>query len=73
MFLTQSQLIELTGFKRSGAQLRALRYLGIEHKQRADGSLVVLKSHVEQALGLLTAETDSYKPKKKATPNWSAA
>lgn len=71
MFLTQSQLIELTGFKRSGAQLRALRYLGLEHRQRADGSLVVLKSHVEQALGLLTADKTSNKP-KKATPNWSS-
>lgn len=71
MFLTQSQLIELTGFKRSGAQLRALRYLGLEHRQRADGSLVVLKSHVEQALGLLTADKTLKKP-KKATPNWSS-
>lgn len=71
MFLTQNQLIELTGFKRSGAQLRALRYLGIEHKRRVDGSLVVLKAHVEQALGLLTTDKTLNKP-KKATPNWSS-
>jgi hypothetical protein len=72
VFLTALEIIELTGFKRSGAQLRALRFLCIEHRQRADGTLVVLRAHVEQAFGLkLAAKTESKKPQKNE-PNWNA-
>lgn len=47
MFLTEQQIIELTGYKRRDAQVRALRTMGIEHRCRPNGSLVVFGEHVQ--------------------------
>lgn len=47
MILSPDQLIELTGKKYASAQARELDYLGIPYKPRTDGSLVVLRIHVE--------------------------
>lgn len=66
MFLTHDELVTLTGKKNSDAQSRTLRFMGIEHKPRPDGTLVVLKSHVEQLLG----GTESHKA-IEAEPDWS--
>lgn len=51
MFLTPEEVAELTGRQRSDAQLRALRFMGIEHRVRPDGSLAVSRAHVEAILG----------------------
>lgn len=51
MFLTPDELIELTGRKRRDAQAMVLRYMGIEHRVRPDGAVIVLRAHVEQVLG----------------------
>lgn len=51
MFLTSQELIVLTQRERSKAQCRVLTFLGIEHKLRPDGSVVVLRTHVEFLLG----------------------
>ena len=51
MFLNPDELVTLTGKERYSAQLRALRLMGIEHRQRPDGSVAVLRAHVEQLLG----------------------
>lgn len=51
MFLTQEELTALTGRKKRPAQVMALRHMGIEHRVRPDGSVVVLRSHVERLLG----------------------
>ena len=68
MFLTPDELHELTGKARNSAQLRALRAMGIEHRIRPDGSLAVLRSHVESLLGgALGAKVVA--PKQ---PDWSA-
>ncbi len=53
MFLTREELCELTGRKRSGAQAIQLRAMGVEHRIRADGSLAVLRSHVELVFGAI--------------------
>ena len=42
--------------------------MGIEHKVRPDGSVVVLKAHVEQSLGL----REDRKKTKEFEPNWGA-
>lgn len=54
MFLTADELRELTCRTRSDAQRRALRAMGIEHRTRPNGSVAVLRSHVEHVLGLAT-------------------
>ncbi|WP_082926362.1 DUF4224 domain-containing protein [Cupriavidus sp. D384] len=66
--LSPDELKELTHKCRSSAQVRALRAMGIEHKVRPDGSVAVLRAHVDKEMGA---------PKQKAVaswePNWSAA
>jgi hypothetical protein len=64
LVLNDAELIELTRKQRPAAQIRALRHLGINHKQRADGSVLVARSHFEQLHGatnsskVLRAEID---------------
>lgn len=69
MFLSSDEVRELTQRIQRAAQARTLRSMGIEHRARPDGSLAVLRAHVEQQLG--AKETS---PRKKATtePNWGA-
>ncbi|MDX2027188.1 MAG: DUF4224 domain-containing protein [Alphaproteobacteria bacterium] len=68
MFLSSEELIELTGKQQRSAQMRALRYMGIEHKTRADGTLVVLKSHIEKLLDGVSPDVRV----KRVEPNWEA-
>lgn len=51
IFLTQDEIREMTGRVRYKSQASVLSAMGIEHKVRPDGSLLVLRSHVEQSLG----------------------
>ena len=51
MFLTDDELFGLTGAKRRESRVRALRTMGIEHRVRPDGHVIVLRSHVETLLG----------------------
>lgn len=67
MFLTEQDICDLTDKERHDAQARALRYLGIDFRPRADGSLVVLKSHVEKMLGGM----EEKKIRVKTEPNWN--
>lgn len=51
MILTPEELSALTGKVRSDAQVRALRFMGIDHLVRPDGTVAVLRSHAEKSLG----------------------
>jgi hypothetical protein len=51
MFLCEDELTNLTGMKRRAARVRALRTMGVEHRIRPDGRVIVLRSHVEALLG----------------------
>lgn len=51
MFLTDDEIADLTQRRRRDAQARVLSFMGIEHKRRPDGSLAVLRQHVEVVLG----------------------
>ncbi len=68
MFLSKDELRELTGRQMPSAQVRALRAMGIEHKVRPDGSVAVLRAHVEQVMGVAQDGRIS----GPAEPNWSA-
>lgn len=70
MFLTPDEIREATGRVQHHAQAKALRALGIVFKIRSDGSLLVLRAHVETQLGL---EAPKGKKVKEFTPNWDAA
>lgn len=67
MFLTEEEIEALTGRIRKPSQSRVLSFMGIEHKTRPDGSLVVLRSIVEKILGnaVMTGA------RKKSAPDFS--
>ncbi|MEI6729818.1 MAG: DUF4224 domain-containing protein [Pseudomonadota bacterium] len=68
MLLTNEELIELTGKHRREMQQCTLRHLGIEHRLRPDGSIVVLRKHVEKSLG----DIDNKRERSRIEPNWGA-
>lgn len=68
MFLTDGELIELTGKQKRPAQIRVLRQLCIEHRIRPDGRPMVLRAHVDVLFG---AGPQSAKV-EEAEPDWSA-
>ena len=65
--LTAAEVRELTGRIRRQAQVLALRTMGIEHRVRPDGSVAVLRSHVEQLFGGGVLSLASH----KTTPDFS--
>lgn len=67
--LSPEELRELTHRQMPTAQVRALRAMGIEHKIRPDGSVAVLRSHLDAQMG---APKDTRQP-AEWEPNWSAA
>jgi hypothetical protein len=69
MFLDRDELVELTGRRRSDAQVRTLCAMGIEHRVRPDGSVAVLLAHVEQLFG---ATAPVRRQEQNAEPDWSA-
>ena len=67
MFLTDDEVVALTGRQRKPAQARVLTFMGIEHRLRPDGSVAVARSHVEKLFG---AAIYTGKPKRKTQPNF---
>ena len=49
-FLSTDEIRELTDRIQRASQSKVLRAMGIEHKTRPDGSIVVLRSHMEDVL-----------------------
>jgi len=68
LFLDTNELSELTGRVRRQAQRGALNFMGIEHKVRPDGSLVVAREHVEKLFGVPALNA---KPPKQQGPDLS--
>jgi len=68
LVLSEDELRELTGRVRRDSQMTQLRTLGIEGRQRGDGSIVVDRSHYNSVMGVADVE-----PKEKEwEPNWGA-
>lgn len=63
MFLTDDELYALTKKQRSSAQARVLCAMGVTYRPRADGTLAVLKAHIEAMLGAAPAA-----PPRRRTP-----
>lgn len=70
MFLDSSEVKELTGRTQHASQAKVLRAMGIEHKARPDGTIAVLRSHVETALG--GGVPAAARKKAPPEPNWGA-
>lgn len=69
MFLTPEQVIELSGRRQGPAQSRALSRMGIDHKIRADGRVMVAVGHVEKEFGVFS---ENKIKTRKEEPNWDA-
>lgn len=67
-FLSSGEVHELTGRRQHAAQVRALRAMGIEHRVRPNGSVAVLRAHVEALMGVTSSRRTT-----EWQPNWSAA
>jgi len=68
MFLAETEITALTGYQRRSAQVRALRSMGIEHRVRPDGGIIISRAHVEKILDG-SMEHGAKQPPK---PNWEA-
>jgi uncharacterized protein DUF4224 len=55
--LTAAELQELTGKRRCDAQRRALEHMAIPFRARPDGTLAVLRAHVEAIPGATIVPT----------------
>lgn len=69
-FLTKNEVAQMTGRVQRNAQTRELTHMGVIHKLRADGSVLVLRAHVEQLLGY---RAPPEKTEPHFEPNWAAA
>lgn len=68
MFLDDDELRSMTKRVQRTAQAKMLRSMGIAFKRRADGTLAVLRAHVEKEFG---AGKDRQPRKSEFEPNWS--
>jgi hypothetical protein len=66
LFLTDEELIELTGFKQKHKQEEALNTMGIPHARRPDRSLAVVRDYVLEKLGMKKTE----RKKEQDAPNF---
>ena len=67
LMLSDAEVVELTGKRRRGAQVRALCAMGIEHRPRPDGSVAVARQHYEQVFGIGVSSTSP----RKTAPDFS--
>ncbi len=70
-FLEPSEIHSMTNKVRRPAQTRVLNNMGIEHKVRPDGSIAILRAHINNVFGGNPSELSSNKP-KVVLPNWAA-
>jgi hypothetical protein len=70
LFLEPPELEGLTGRRRSTAQVRVLRALGIEHRVRPNRTIAVLRDHVNNVFNGTTKSPE--RRQKTAGPNWPA-
>jgi hypothetical protein len=68
MFLTCEEVRALTMRIQYSAQVKVLRTMGIEHRVRPDGSLAILRAHIEQ----IFCGTSERRKHQLTEPNWGA-
>lgn len=69
MFLSSDEVQEMTCRVQRAAQVKVLRGMGIEHRVRPDGTLAVLRAHVEKVFGAAPATARKAASKE---PDWGA-
>lgn len=69
LFLTAEEVHVLTNRKARPSQVKVLKAMGIEHKVRPDGSVAILRTHIEKVFDGSSAGKSKT---KTAVPNWEA-
>lgn len=67
-FLSEEELVELTNKKRRPSQVCVLRFMGIAHKIRPDGSIAVMRAHAEREF---CATEPTTRARRKTEPDFS--
>ena len=52
MHLTPEELVELTHYKGAKRQINALMHMGFKFMVRPDGTVAILRAHVEKIMGV---------------------
>lgn len=68
MFLSNSELINLTKRVKFNAQRKVLNQMGVTHLVRPDRSIVVARAHVRKLLGM--SDQNVSLGKQGPGPNW---
>jgi len=68
MFLSADEISSMTSRVQRAAQAKVLRTMGVEFRQRPDGSLVIARAHVEKIFG---CAAEKNKKTREFTPNWN--
>lgn len=69
MFLSADEISSMTGRVQRAAQVKVLRFMGVEHRVRPDGTIAVMRAHVEKVFGAAPAASRKTAPKE---PDWAA-
>lgn len=69
MFLSAEEIVSMTERVQRSAQVKVLRSMGVEFRQRPDGSLAIARAHVENIFG---CAAEKALRTKDFTPNWSS-
>lgn len=71
-FLEQEEVEQLTNKIRRHSQVKVLRAMGIEHKVRPDGTVAILRTHIEKAFDGDRTASPSSRQRQPTIPNWDA-
>lgn len=68
-FLTPQEIVDLTNRVLPSAQARVLNAMGIEHKVRPDGTVAILRKHIDKVFDGLPDDITN----KADIPDWASA
>jgi hypothetical protein len=68
-FLSDEEVRALTQRKVRRSQVQTLKAMGIEHRVRPDGSVAILRNHINK---VFDGSPDSGRKTKSHQPNWDA-
>lgn len=66
--LNKEEIINITKKKQRSAQRRVLRFMGIEHRTRPDGSILISRTHFEK---MLDGDSENNRIERRIEPDWS--
>ena len=69
MFLSDAEVRALTNRKVRPAQVKVLNAMGIEHRVRPDGSVAILRNHIDK---VFDGAIEAQRKQPIQQPNWDA-